>query len=179
MVTPQLYFEPRRVNLDWLYPEFRDDSFAIVDECIKLHDAHYVALEGYRDWARSDQLAAAGEVQAAPGGWSAHNYGLGLDLGRHKLPRPPPVEKDGIDWDEEAYYPLMEVAQRHGCDSGGLWSEGRKDWDHINLLGFSNKRQLAPLRAIIRRDREPVEEWLLRVWEEVDRIRKETSLGTA
>src|SRR6478735_471767 len=59
---------------------------AFYDACTKGHGLRLSTREGYRDPARSTQLynawVAGGKVgpRAAPGGRSAHNYGMAVDF---------------------------------------------------------------------------------------------------
>src|ERR1700737_1436271 len=80
-----------RINLDLLYPPFREKLLAVIAECRDVHGATYSATTGFRTWSEQDALFHQSRSMPpqgpwatnAPGGFSSHNYGLACDFVRN------------------------------------------------------------------------------------------------
>src|SRR5262249_46332168 len=74
-----------KIDLTKLDPEFLGNLYGLLGAA-EAHGLVLLATEGYRDPARSDELYAAWMAsgqrgpRAAPGGSSAHNFGLAVDF---------------------------------------------------------------------------------------------------
>ena len=118
----------RYVNLD---PTFLVKLRAFEDGC-RAHSLRLIAVEGYRDPKRSDALyadwkAGKSKIRAAPGGKSAHNYGLAEDY---------LCLDDGgkvIASSQAPEYALMEeIAPRYGLKTLRALNDG----GHVELDGW-------------------------------------------
>jgi len=96
-------------------------------------------FEGYRSWARQDQLYAQGGVTNAEGGESWHNYGLALDFTWYD-----PTTGRGPSWldhstltaaeQERHWNALGAKAKQAGFEWGGDWTSF-KDRPHVQYRG--------------------------------------------
>lgn len=129
----------RRINLDLLYPEFRDRCLDLLADA-QDHGLTFVATEGFRSFERSQALYVTykrGGPRAAPPGLSAHNYGMAIDVMAFDK------NKQGT-WLPEAYEPLRELCVKHKLAWGGLF----KDMPHIGHPDFVTGAQLTPLAKL-------------------------------
>jgi len=128
-----------RINLDLLEPAFRENLLNLLAEARGL-GFEFFATEGFRSFGRSRDLYAAwqkGGPRAAPAGFSAHNYGLAVDLCRR-------VGKKGVSWKEADYEPLRSLCPKHTLSWGGLF----KDPPHVGHASYVNSNQLMKLRKL-------------------------------
>lgn len=133
----------RRVDLDLLLPSFRDSLFEVIAACND-RGCVYIATRGFDTYAAQNALYAQGRtkpgrvVTNAPGGYSAHNFGLAVDFVRD-------IDiKAGVQpsWATADYACLIEEAEKRGLHSGKLYH----DVPHIALAGYVTGADLAPLR---------------------------------
>lgn len=133
-----------RLNLDLLYPPFRAVVFEVAARARALgHD--YVATHGFRSIEEQQRLFVAwGQGKggrAAPGGRSAHNYGLAVDFCADADEAKPGLQPD---WREPAYDVLGECAQALGL----VWGNSFNDSPHVQWPGYVSGKELGALRRI-------------------------------
>jgi peptidoglycan L-alanyl-D-glutamate endopeptidase CwlK len=123
-----------RVDITKLYPPF----LALAKRTLEAAEASgsvYIVTSGFRSVEEQDALFAKGrtapgiKVTKAPGGYSAHNYGCGIDGtadGDH--------DKAGLqpDYSDAAYQGLGAAAAPFGLEWGGTWTTIH-DLPHIQL----------------------------------------------
>ena len=126
------YFD--RIDRSKLYPAFADKVEACLDACAA-RGALFVVTSGLRTVEEQDALYAKGRtspggiVTKARGGYSAHNYGCGVDACRDSDPG-----KDGLQptYDASKYAILGEEAPKVSLEWGGSWTS-IKDLPHLQL----------------------------------------------
>lgn len=133
----------KRINLDLLYPEFRDQLLVLL-AALRAKGRDYFALEGHRPMSRSDALYKAflaGGPRAAPGGASGHNFGISADLCRDIDLTRPGLQPSWIasDYDDLAAE-CARLKMHHG--------RGYKDDPHVGLAGYVTGKDLAPLHQV-------------------------------
>lgn len=138
-----------RINLDRLYPAFRDRLLDTLADCLSAgHEYH--ATTGWRSFEAEDALYTQGRTLPGPvitharGGQSAHNFGLAVDVVAIK----PRLygQTTAADWAPEAYEALGFFAQRRGLVWGGAWT-AFPDRPHVQLPKYITAWDLAPLRS--------------------------------
>ncbi len=141
-----------RIDLDLLYPPFRDTWLEVIGRC-KDRGKHYYASLGYRTFPEQAKLYFQGRttpgaiVTNAGPGLSLHNYGCATDNIRDG-----DLVKVGLQpaWDSAGYDTLREVGESLGLQvgilkrDGGRWDEGHcqlnfaalglKEYDVLLLL---------------------------------------------
>jgi peptidoglycan LD-endopeptidase CwlK len=153
-----------RIDLDKCYGPFVERALEMLARC-RDRGADYFVTYGYRSWAESDKLHALWLEglggRAAPGGFSAHNYGLAWDLTRDA-----DTKKKGLQptWDSKAYDVLGEEAKRAGL----VWGASFNDKPHVQWPGYVSAKQLGPLRSLWRGLDGTEEERLREAWEYLD-----------
>lgn len=139
-----------RVDLDLLWPTFRDLLFTLVANC-NARGAVFFVTCGTRTWPQQDAEYAKGRngdkgpvVTHAKAGESVHNFGLGVDMTHDS----DSDVGDGLqpDWQASNYEILKEEAEKLGLVSGACFSSA--DWPHVQVSGYVSAKDLAPLRAI-------------------------------
>lgn len=136
-----------RPALDCIYLPFLVKALDVLAECRTL-GVEYWAIRGYDNWVAQAKLYFQGRTTPGPvvtnagPGFSAHNYGLALDVCRDVN-----VERSGLQpgWGSKDYDILGEVALGHGLVWGGTWSH--PDKPHIQWPGYVDRKQIEPLRA--------------------------------
>lgn len=106
--------------IETLEPEFGIKIGALLPEVNKATGRDWRVVQGRRTIAEQNALYAQGRttpgeiVTKAPGGSSAHNYGLAADLA--------PMKKDGsdIDWNapQTLFKQMADIAESHGLVAG-------------------------------------------------------------
>lgn len=129
----------KHIDLDLYYPPFLERLLKLKAQ-LQERGMIIKSTEGHRSYQRSDELHKAyllnGGPKAAPGGFSAHNFGLADDGA---------LIVDGrAVWDEARFVPYGLAAEALGLDWGGRY----RDSPHIGWPGFVNAKQLEPLRKI-------------------------------
>jgi peptidoglycan L-alanyl-D-glutamate endopeptidase CwlK len=135
----------KRIDLDFLYPEFRSALFDVIAACNE-RGCTYIATAGFRSYGEQTALWAQGRTRPGPkvtnalGGESAHNFGLAVDFVRDTDSKP------GVQpsWKPEDYAVLIEEAEKRGLHSG----KNYKDWPHVGVSGFVTAKDLQPLRLV-------------------------------
>lgn len=141
---PALNF--KRIDLDLLEPEFRDQQFELISNCLN-RGFSYHATRGYDTYGAQMALWAKGRTTPGPrvtnakGGQSAHNFGLAVD---YVLDKDQKVAGIQPDWQVEAYRVLVEEAQAMGLHSG----VGYKDYPHVGKAGFVTASDMLPLHVV-------------------------------
>lgn len=134
----------RRIDLDLLYPPFRDLMFEVIAAC-RAKGSFYVAQYGFRSWPQQHQLRLAWlnkqGGRAAPAGYSAHQYGLAIDFVADQFPDTPGLQPD---WTDAAYDCLGREAQGAGL----IWGVGFGDRPHVQWPGYVSGTELQPLLDI-------------------------------
>ena len=131
----------KRIDLDLLYAPLRDTVLDCLAACRRRGFDYYVT-EGHRTYGRSHVLHQAFlegiGPRAAPGGRSAHNFGLAVDLVLDV-----DVKKRGLQpsWTAEAFDVAGEEATRLGLD----WGKRFGDMPHVGWRGFVSAAELRPL----------------------------------
>ena len=141
MTSPYFQFAngTYRVNLDYAHPEFLTRLMDLLADAASQGQEFYVT-ELYRSISRSDALYQAylkGGPRAAPGGVSAHNYGIAADVCADASPDP------GLQpsWDPKRYALLATLCPKHRLAWGGRFG----DSPHIGLPGYESGKDLALL----------------------------------
>ena len=160
---PALLF--KRINLDWLYPPFRDRLLEVIAQCSS-RGADYVAQQGLRSWQEQDQLYRIGrefpgnKVTNAKGGQSQHQFGLAVDFVRDSDTKTPGLQPD---WSDSAYDILIEELGKAGLHSG----VGYRDRPHAGWPDYYKLPELNDLAKVYNLNTGPVPVRLQRVWEYV------------
>lgn len=125
----------RNVDPGLLEPVFRRD----VETLLANSPHHWVVTSGYRSLEEQRELYRkylAGGPKAAPAGFSAHNYGLAIDVVLDGDPDKPglqpnwkPTPGDGWWWLRAAIRPHPRL--KHGSSFG--------DWPHIEAVRWKKK----------------------------------------
>lgn len=116
-----------RVSIDYLDGQFYYDAKELLD---KLPD-NWVVTESSRTMQRSNKLyinyKLNGGPRAAPGGISAHNYGMAIDVALDGNPIRPGLQ---AIWDVKnpAWGRLVAAIWKHPRLRSGKWFH---DWPHI------------------------------------------------
>jgi peptidoglycan LD-endopeptidase CwlK len=159
----------KRIDLDLLYPYFRDEMFLPLLARLRAKGFDYVATEGFRDMIRSDilwKMFLAGGPRAAPAGSSSHNYGLAVDLCRDI-----DLKSSGLQpgWDSAHYDALTKECALMGIHHGRAY----KDNPHVSYPGFLTGAQLRPLHEIYQKNLHLPDEIdrLKPVWDYLDSLR--------
>lgn len=154
----------QRMDLDLVYPPFRAKAFDVAAAC-RARGSDYWATFGFRTIAQSDAmyvLYKAGKgPKAAPGGKSAHNFGLAFDFtldGEPLIPGLQPV------WHSLDYNMLGEEARKAGL----AWGGGFGDPPHVGWPGYVSGAQLTPLLAAWEASSGTVLDRLKAVWQVID-----------
>jgi peptidoglycan L-alanyl-D-glutamate endopeptidase CwlK len=138
---PSDLFLPK-LDLDLAYPPFLERLLKLQAWC-RDQGFEYLCTFLFRSPEEQEALYQAhlkGGPLAAPGGLSAHNYGLAADVALIVQKSPKRV----VRWDPHDFDKLAE-----GCDTFGLaWGGKFNDKDHVGLPGYENAAQLDPLRRI-------------------------------
>lgn len=129
-----------RINLDYLHPVFLE---RVLDALHFAHDngSDFYVTHGHRSFSEQLKLEKAyiaGGPKAAPAGFSAHNYGLAIDVCLDG-----DLNKPGLqpNW-YLGHYGILHRA----CASAGLaWGGSFGDAPHIGIPGFESKNELRPL----------------------------------
>lgn len=149
----------KRIDLDKLYPPFRAVMLEVIARC-NARGAVYFATHGFRTFAEQHELNRLHILgkggRAAPGGFSAHNYGLAFDFCADSDRNP----LNGLqpDWKDPAYDVLGEEAKKAGL----AWGASFGDKPHVGLPGFERGSQLGPLLPVLQKG------GLAAVWKLVD-----------
>ena len=135
----------RRLDVSLLYPPF----FAVVSAAVeraRARGCEYWATYGLRTYAKQAELYAAWKAgtggRAGPPGFSAHQYGLAVDLVADANEDKPGLQPD---WRGPEFHVLGEEVQRAGLAWGGVFS----DSPHVQWPGYLTAKQLLPLRAYV------------------------------
>lgn len=157
----------KRLNLDYLYPPFRDALFELIARCND-RGVRYVATLGYRTYEEQDQLYRLGRdipgkvVTKARGGESQHCFGLAVDFVRDLDPSTAKVEPG---WAEEDYTVLIEEVNKMGLHSGVSY----RDRYHVGWPGYWNKKTVQVLDNMWREEAtDDVLDRLNVVWKHID-----------
>ncbi len=138
-----------RINTATIYPRFLEMAGKAL-ETAEAAGTTYIVTSGVRTVEEQDALFAKGRtapggiVTKARGGFSAHNYGCGLDCtadGDH--------DKAGLqpDYHDAAYHDLGVGAGAFGLEWGGIWTTIH-DLPHIQLPLKAHGLDWATLLAI-------------------------------
>ena len=117
----------RKIELKLLHPQFLQDIERLLGES----QYEWYITEGYRSIERSNELYAAYKAgtgpRAAPGGKSAHNFGLAVDVALDSDLRTPGLQPS---WDSrmDGWLWLRGAVNAHPRLRGGWWFN---DWPHI------------------------------------------------
>lgn len=136
-----------RIDTAQLYPPFLMKLEAVLDAAMLQGRAYWV-IEGYRSYARSDELYEQGRSKPGPrvtnakAGQSAHNFGIAADLVLDGY-----IDRAGLqpDYRPASYDLLGHLCPAHGLVWGGSWKF--KDLPHVQLPDFVTGDAMAPLRA--------------------------------
>lgn len=136
----------KRVDLDWLMPEFRDRLFEVIAAC-RARGANYVATMGYRSYVTQMNLWKQGRVLPgkvvtnAKGGESAHNFGLAVDFVADIDPKP------GVQpgWAPKDYDILAEECAKAGLHHGRTYG----DEPHVSWPGYVTGGECGPLNKLM------------------------------
>lgn len=162
----------RRIDLDKLYPPFLERLLDAIADC-KAVGRNYVATLGMRTFEEQDALYAKGRttishvlcncpsrkhllghtVTNAPGGLSAHNYGLAVDF-------------FAGDWDPASYALLGDMVRGRGLIWGGDWKH--PDYPHVQWPGYVSGMELGALKEVFLTQAESTLVPLVRVWKYID-----------
>lgn len=163
----QTYVDPyHRLDVSLIYPPKVAVQRLALQACAA-EGAHYVGTRGFETIAQQDARRAAwlrgepGAGKAAPGGKSAHQYGLADDWCRDGSEAP------GLqpDWTDPAYLPLG----KHTRAVGLLWGVSFGDAPHCQWPGYVTGEQMAPLLELYRSRRWPDDAaFLAAVWRRLD-----------
>lgn len=143
-----------RVDTAVLYQPFLEVLNELFNICVEKHGIIYVATSGLRTYAEQDALYAHGRTVApigkghiitnARGGYSPHNFGVGLDATKHigdtyegKL---------NPDYSDKAYQTWAEEGRKLGLDMGLYWS-GLVDAPHAQWNLIKRKISWAMMRG--------------------------------
>lgn len=126
-----------RIDTAVLYQPFVMKLNTLLNAC-RARGQDYVATSGLRTYAEQDALYAKGRttgiaghtVTNARGGYSAHNFGVSIDLAPHVGGQY--AGKLNPDYAPRNYIILGEEAPRVGLEWGGGWVSF-KDEPHIQL----------------------------------------------
>lgn len=155
------YANLARIDMDQLYLPFLQKLLEVVAAC-NTRGAEYRATEGYRSFQEQARLYFQGRTMAgrivtdALPGYSAHNYGLAVDLCRFVGNRP--------SWALVDYAILGQEATKAGLLWGGEFHHPI-DRPHVQLAGYATAQELEPLKRVY--DAHP-EAPLSSVWEYLD-----------
>jgi len=132
--------DPKGVLSDsWLNPEVKAMAARTVAAMQEEGLEPYI-FEGFRSFARQDELYAKGGVTNARGGQSWHNYGLAVDIVFWNSSHNGPSWDEGFSWDKVG---------EHGKNQGFTEWGGDWGWDRPHLEyhpGFDGRAgDLAPL----------------------------------
>jgi peptidoglycan hydrolase-like protein with peptidoglycan-binding domain len=132
--------DPKGVlNDGWLNPQVKAMTARTIEAMQKDGLEPYV-FEGYRSFARQDELYKKGNVTKVRGGGSWHNYGLAVDIVFWNSAHNGPSWDDGFSWDAVGRY----GKQAGFSEWGGDWGWDRPHLEHHP--GFSGSAyELAPL----------------------------------
>jgi peptidoglycan LD-endopeptidase CwlK len=134
----------KRIDLDLLYLPFLEKLLNVLARC-RARGQSYYATRGTATWpeqAKLRELFLSGQGgKAAPAGYSAHNFGLAVDLCADSDP-----EAHGLQpsWDAKAYKTLGEEAQAAGL----VWGASFNDSPHVQWPGYVSGADMAILRKI-------------------------------
>lgn len=140
-----------RIDAGLLFAPFLERLQALLDEALAQERAYWV-IEGYRSYARSDELFAQGRSKPGPivtnarAGQSAHNFGIAADLVLDGY-----MDRAGLqpDYRPASYDLLGELCPKHGLVWGGSWKF--KDRPHVQMPDFVTGLELEPLRSALAR----------------------------
>lgn len=155
----------KRINLDYLYPPFRDRLLEVIAKCSE-RGADYYAVQGLRSYQEQDQLFRIGrdipgnKVTNAKGGQSQHQFGLAVDFVRDSDLQTPGLQPD---WGDSAYDTLIEELGKAGLHSG----VGYRDRPHAGWPEYYKLPELNDLAKIWSLSTGPLPQRLQRVWEYV------------
>lgn len=164
-----------RINLDLLYPPFRDRVLTLLGN---LHDSgkDYYITYGYRTFTEQNKLYAQGrltpgpQVTKAQGGFSMHNYGIAIDVVFDLDPK-----KVGLQpsWTEKEYRPLFDEGDKLGLQVG---VPNMSDFGHVQLpvreiLHEPEGAFLSRLKKVYSAVTGPPETHLKPVWELLDQTK--------
>lgn len=152
----------KRIDLDWLMPEFRDRLLEVIAQC-KGRGVNYVATAGFRSYSTQMQLWKQGRVLPgkivtnARGGESSHNFGLAVDFVADIDPAP------GVQpsWKASDYDVLHEECGKAGLHHG----RGYGDDPHVSWPGYVSATELKPLHSLLNRESGSVLARMKLVWE--------------
>lgn len=121
-----------KIDTKMLLPSFKED----VERVLTNSEFSWYVTEGYRSIERSNQLYQAyvngTGPRAAPGGKSAHNYGLAIDVALDSDLHIPGLQPDWTpstdDGKADGWLWLRGVVNAHPRLRGGWWYH---DWPHI------------------------------------------------
>lgn len=136
-----------RINLDLLYPRFRDRLLEVIAR-LNARGYRYVATHGYRSYGEQMELWKQGRLKPGPivtnakGGQSQHNFGLAVDFVFDMDPKTAKVEPG---WAAGLYQPLVDELELAGLHSGAVY----KDYPHAGIRDFITAVQLAPFNGRI------------------------------
>lgn len=123
-----------RIDLARLYPPFLERVQRGL-AALAAQGERFVATSGYRSLEQQDALYALGRsrpgriVTKAPAGYSAHQYGVGIDLCRDGDVAKPGLQPDYI---VAHYEPLAVAMEGAGLEAGLRWTS-ISDAPHIQL----------------------------------------------
>jgi len=157
-----------RIDLDYIYPPFRDRTFEVIARC-QARGAKYIATLGFRTYSEQMQLWQLGRtipgkvVTNAKGGQSQHNFGLAIDFVRDLTPGTARVDPG---WAPEDYAVLIEEVNKAGLHSGINYG----DRPHVGWPRFWSGEQIKALDALWKTlPGAPVLDRLKVVWQHVDK----------
>ena len=170
----------QRVNLDFLYPPFLSRLLEVLADARALGQDYFV-ISGYRNHKEQDALYAQGrstpgkKVTNARGGFSAHNWGIAVDvvadvsqrrglqpswekafynkLKQAASPHDLQVGVPGLQDDGHIQLPLTSVLQRREVDIfkdfNALYSSGGMPavWAQLDAWGFANGSRLVAVAS--------------------------------
>ncbi len=144
-----------RIDVEMLYPAFLAKLSAVLSE-LQAEGYAFVATSGYRSYADQEKLYSSGRtvpghiVTNARPGFSAHNWGIGVDFACDIDPVKPGLQPD---WSEKSLRLLADMATKHGLESGLNW-KSIKDGPHVQLpikahgIGWADLIKASPHGAL-------------------------------
>lgn len=130
-------------KLDTLEPDFRPQVDALIEAVQNVTGRKWVCVQGRRTIAEQDALYAQGRaapgkvITKAPGGFSAHNFGLAADLA--------PLKEFGgeIDWEapRSMWQQMADLAQEMGL-TAGFYFHTIFDPDHVESPRWKEQQAL-------------------------------------
>lgn len=141
----------KRVNLDALYPPFMRKLLDVLATAREMGQDYY-AISGFRSPEEQDAIYAQGRTKSGPkvtnarGGFSAHNWGIAVDVAADVSSKP------GLQpsWDVKKYAILKKAGKQHGLQVGvpGLGDDGHIQLPLTTKLGKRERALFTELTKI-------------------------------